>query len=154
MLTQKDIKWLSIATIGAAEFSTCGKRQYMAIVVDTHGHVLSTGYNGGPAGFDHCSDGGCPRFQQGSAPGSNYDNCIAIHAEQNALLHSDYSSRRDGGTLYVNGPPCFTCSKLIANSGLKRLVHTSDPTYADFGRCLRLLGDAGVEVLPVDEVTL
>lgn len=61
----------------ASTFSTCGKRQYGAILVDDSGHVVGIGYNGGPSGFEHCKDGGCPRLQLNSPNGSSYDNCFS-----------------------------------------------------------------------------
>jgi dCMP deaminase len=127
MLTKKDLKWLRFCVAGARIFSTCARRQYFAIIVDTHGHVLSTGYNGGPRGMAHCEDGACPRLHSDTEPGIDYSNCIAIHAEANAHLHSDYTARQAaGGTLYVNGTPCYDCAKLTANSGLTRVVYIDD----------------------------
>lgn len=99
----------------------------MAVLVDDLNNIVGVGYNGGPSGTPHCEDGGCPRLQQGSPSGSNYDNCIAVHAEQNAFLHSDYHAKAT--TLYVNGPPCYTCAKLIVNSTVSRLVYIRDESY-------------------------
>ena len=126
--TEKDVKWMRWTLAGAKIFSTCGKRQYLAVILDSVGHVVSTGYNGGPPGAPHCIDGGCPRLKANSPSGSSYDNCIAIHAEQNALIRGG-ADRMAGGTLYVNGPPCYSCAKMIANSGISRVVFTRDPDY-------------------------
>lgn len=127
-------------------FSTCGKRQYYSMILAENGRVVGTGYNGGPSGMPHCNEGGCPRLQANSQSGSSYDNCIAIHAEENALLWSD-PAMRAGGTLYVNGPPCFGCAKKIANSGVKRLVHIEDPSYVAWNDIRVFLQTAGVEVV-------
>lgn len=123
-------QYMSLCEHIASIFSTCGKKKYAAVLVDEYGHVVGMGYNGGPKGSEHCEDGGCPRFIEGSASGSNYDNCIAIHAEANALLHSDYSSRAK--ILYVNGPPCFSCAKLICNSTIEKVVCKSDSSYTQW----------------------
>jgi dCMP deaminase len=146
----KAVKWLEWTADGAAIFSTCAKRQYMAIILDRHGHVLGTGYNGGPKGSTHCADGGCPRFQQGSPSGSSYDNCIAIHAEQNALLHSDYVQRAEGAVLIVNGPPCFTCAKLMVNGGIETLVALSDDNYEQWPEIAEFLDRSGVTTMMFD----
>jgi dCMP deaminase len=126
ILTVKDQKWMRSCEAHARTFSTCSKRQYAALIVDRHGALIGSGYNGGPSGMLHCNDGGCPRAINNVPGGTPYDYgpglCIAIHAEANALLHSDYTARRHGGTLYVNGPPCMGCAKLVANSGLGRIV--------------------------------
>lgn len=76
-LTEKELKYLYQCEMSAKMYSTCGKRQYFAIVLDSNGHIVGTGYNGGPSGTKHCNEGGCPRLAQGSAPGSNYDNCLS-----------------------------------------------------------------------------
>lgn len=119
MRASEDIRWLRVCEFAASEFSTCAKRQYFSIVVGRNGRVVGTGYNGAPPGITHCVDGGCPRFEENSASGSSYDNCIAIHAEENALLWSDRTAR-EGGTVYVNGTPCWGCAKRIAGSGVAR----------------------------------
>ena len=113
----------SAATI----FSTCAKKKYAAILLDEFGHIVGFGYNGGPRKSIHCEDGGCPRFKEMSPNGSSYDNCIAVHAEANAFLHSDYSARPI--KLYVNGPPCLTCAKLIVNSTVKEVYYVFDQDY-------------------------
>jgi len=127
MITRKDIQFMRLCLASAGIFSTCGKKKYCAVLVDDYGHIVGMGYNGGPRGAVHCEDGGCPRYIEGSPSGSVYDNCIAIHAEANAFLHSDYSSRAK--KLYVNGPPCFNCAKLICNSTVKEVFYLRDDSY-------------------------
>jgi deoxycytidylate deaminase len=140
---RKDLQFMEWCKAGALIFSTCAKKKYMAILVDEANNIIGTGYNGGPSGAVHCDDGGCPRMKEGSASGSNYDNCIACHAEQNIFVRSDYSSK--GTTLYVNGPPCFTCAKLIVNSTITRLVYIRDDSYADWPKVHKFLEDNKVE---------
>lgn len=123
-------------------FSTCGKKKYAAVLVDKNDHIVGIGYNGGPRGFQHCEDGGCPRFQEMSDSGSIYDNCIAVHAEANALLHSDYSSQ--AYRIYVNGPPCFSCAKLIANSTVEQVYYIGDSLYKDWENINSFLYKANV----------
>lgn len=151
MKTDKDTKYLTWTVSGARIFSTCGKRNYMAVIVDRHGFVAGVGYNGVPPGFTHCIDGGCPRFNSDSAPGSDYGDCLANHAEANAIMNSFSREGRIGGTIYVNGPPCYTCGKLIAGSGVARLVYTSDPdyVYAQWGSVERILMQAGIETIHI-----
>jgi deoxycytidylate deaminase len=62
----------------------------------------------------------CPRGGSDDR-GTNYSNCISVHAEANALLFAD---RRDyeGGTIYVTNPCCWDCAKLVGNSGVARVV--------------------------------
>lgn len=148
--TLRDIKWLKVCKFAAKEFSTCGKRQYFAVVVGANGRLVGSGYNGAPPGITHCIDGGCPRWQENSPPGSSYNNCIAIHAEENALLWSDRTAR-ESGTLYVNGPPCWECGKRIGGSGIAKLVYIEDESYEDFPRVLGIIEAAGVATVGVDD---
>lgn len=149
MVTHRDRKWMQVANYAAGIFSTCAKRQYFAIVVGLNGRVVGTGYNGGPSGMRHCTDGGCPRFAEGSPSGSSYDNCISIHAEENALLWSDRTDR-ESSTLVINGTPCWGCAKKIAGSGVARLIYILDPAYADWPRAQDLLEQAGVRCFAVE----
>ena len=154
--TIKDLKYLAWAHAGAKIFSTCGKRQYMAIIVDAHGYVVGVGYNGTPVKFLHCKQGGCPRLTEGSEPGSSYDNCLSAHAEQNAIMNAFTRDSMRGGVMYVNGEPCFTCAKMIANTGIYRLVYTSDPDYVYSGwdRVDKFLRQAGINpvFVPLEEL--
>ena len=137
----KHVQFMQMCIAGANIFSTCSKRQYMAIITDYNNHVMGLGYNGVPKDFKHCNEGGCPRAIEGSPSGSNYDNCYAIHAEANAFLHSDYDKAR---RLYVNGTPCFSCAKLIANSGVVEVYYIRDEQYKQWPETEEFLSNAGI----------
>jgi dCMP deaminase len=100
----------------------------------------------------HCDEGGCPRVVNAVPSGTPYDYgpglCVAIHAEANALLHSDFTGRA-GGTLYVNGPPCFGCAKLIANSGVERCVYLVDESRLDHRDSAWIMREASVDLVAV-----
>lgn len=148
-----EVKWLEACRLLAPMFSTCSRRQYFAVVLAPNKRVAGIGYNGAPAGMAHCVDGGCPRANSNVDHGSAYDAgdgfCVAQHAEAGALLWSDPAVRRDG-TLVVNGPPCLECARLIASSGVRRVVHLLDPEYSQWPGIVEFLGQAGVEVCGVD----
>lgn len=107
----------------------CTRRQVGAVIVDAQHRILSTGYNGAPAGEPGClTAGACPRGLQSLesvSPGSSYDtgagSCIAVHAEANALLYADGWHLR-GATLYCTDEPCGGCARLIAGAGIARVV--------------------------------
>ena len=141
-----EANWLLACDLLAPIFSTCSRRQYFSVVLAPNRRVAGIGYNGGPPGTVHCVDGGCPHAQDGSVPGLSYDNCVAQHAEAGALLWSD-ATMRQGGTLVVNGPPCFGCAKLIASSGVRRVVCYADPAYTQFEDVALFLMRAGVELV-------
>lgn len=104
--------------------SDCERDKVGAVVVKGR-RIRATGYNGAPSGEEGCES--CPRRTSECRPGSNYDNCVAVHAEANALLYCD---REDlvGATLYVTRTPCYACSKLIRATGVERVV-TPNGTY-------------------------
>ena len=114
--------YLGIAE-AASRRSSCSRSKVGACLVTRHNRVASLGYNDSPAGGPGCES--CPRRLSGVAPGSSYDAgagaCLALHAEQNALL---YASRDEceGGTLYITREPCDGCSRMIRGSGIARVV--------------------------------
>ena len=142
-LNRKDLQFIQLCEAGADIFSTCGKRQYMAYLLDENYNVLGTGYNGGPSGTKHCRDGGCPRLQNNSPSGSNYDDCIAVHAEQNAIARCQGKPT----TLIVNGPPCFTCAKMVLSTTVKRIVYIRDESYVQWPSIASFLEENGIELL-------
>jgi len=116
--------------------STCIRRQYGAVIVN-HDEVIATGYNGAPRGHDNCCDvGECYREKHQVPHGEQYEKCIAVHAEQNAIISA---ARRDmiGATLYLSGydaqtgeeleaEPCLICRRMIANAGIDVVVTRKD----------------------------
>lgn len=145
-----EIKWIQATKSLASIFSTCAKKKYAAVIIADNKRVVGFGYNGSPPGMGHCEDGACPRLHSDSPSGSQYDNCIAQHAEAGALLWSDISERQ-GGTLIVNGPPCMNCAKLIASSGISRVVCLVDKSYKDFPSVKRFLQEAKIQLIEIYE---
>lgn len=112
-----DEYFLKIAEAVSAR-SDCERSRVGAVVVKER-RIRATGYNGAPANQPGCLS--CPRRTSSVAPGSDYSNCVAIHAEANALLYCD---REDliGATLYITREPCYGCRKLIMATGVVRVV--------------------------------
>ena len=63
------------------------KRAVGAVIVNDS-RVVATGYNGTPAGCLNCNEGGCTRCNSNTASGIGLDECICIHAEENAVIES------------------------------------------------------------------
>lgn len=133
----------------AATRSTCTNRQVGAVIVKDR-HIIATGYNGGPRGYGHCNEGACPRSNSGNATGWDYANCIAIHAEANAILFSTPDARA-GSTLYTSTFPCWECAKLLSNSGIAEVV--ANVVYDDHEVVKQFLHDAGLRVRVVGAPT-
>jgi dCMP deaminase len=103
----------------------CSRRKVGAVLMTRDHTVVATGYNGAPPRARGCLQGGCPRAHSDVPPGSSYDtgpgSCIAIHAEQNALLRASWDEQA-GSTLYITDAPCDGCWRLIRGSRVARVV--------------------------------
>lgn len=117
-----DTYFLEIAGT-VAKRAACTRSRVGAVLVKDN-RIVSTGYNGAPAGETHCTEGGCPRGRMSYeelAANSSYDNCIALHAEINCLAYSRDEAR--GGTMYITRAPCPWCSKVLKAFGVERVVY-------------------------------
>ncbi len=142
-----DQTWLAVASTIALR-SRCSKRQVGAVIVTRDNRVAAVSYNGPPRGAQlngPCANW-CPRAQFGETS-PEYANCRSIHAEANALLRADWTEIQ-GGTIYVSSASCVNCAKLVANSGLRRLVHVVRPEdhYRDPDTVEELLRECGLSV--------
>lgn len=110
-LNKYDKAYLRIATEWGL-LSYCKRKQVGAIIVRDR-MIISDGYNGTPSGFDNCCEDhdGLTRWD-------------VLHAEANAILKVARSTQScEGATLYITLSPCKECSKLIHQSGIKRVVY-------------------------------
>ena len=122
----------------------------MGCVIVKDKRVLTTGYNGAPAGLKTCVERGeCMRVRLGIPSGQQAQLCYAVHAEQIALIQAaKLGLSVDGATLYVTNRPCVICAKLIINAGIRRIVYRYD--YPD-DFALELLNEAGVILEQYDQ---
>ena len=106
-----------------AKRSTCMRRHVGAVIVKDR-HAIATGYNGAPSGIMHCEErGGCIRQQLNVPSGQPHALCMALHAEQNAIIQAAVMGNSvEGGTIYITHQPCAICAKMILNAGIKRIV--------------------------------
>ena len=106
-----------------AKRSTCMRRHVGAVIVKDC-HAIATGYNGAPHGIMHCEDrGGCIRQKLNVPSGQRHELCMALHAEQNAIIQAAVMGNSvEGGTIYITHQPCAICAKMILNAGIKRIV--------------------------------
>ena len=118
-----DSYFMEIAQV-VARRSTCLRRQIGAVIVKGK-QIVSTGYNGAPAGHAHCVDTGCAR--QNIPSGQRSELCRAAHAEQNAInFAARYGIPIDGAAIYATTYPCSWCAKSIVNAGIIRVVYRDD----------------------------
>ncbi len=126
----------------AALRSNCVKRKVAAVIVRDK-RVISTGYNGTPRGTRNCFEGGCPRCNQLADSGTQLDDCLCSHGEENAITQAAYHgvSVKDG-VLYTTFSPCLTCTKMIINSGIGEVVYNLKYPLSDTS--FHLLQEAGL----------
>jgi dCMP deaminase len=131
-----DVAYLKMA-LEWAKLSHCKRRQVGALIVKNR-MIISDGYNGTPTGFENaCEDD------------SNYTKWYVLHAEANAIMKVSASTQSsEGSTLYITLSPCKECSKLIFQSGIKRLVYHKE--YKDSSG-LEFLKKAGLEISHIEK---
>ncbi|MFO8018246.1 MAG: dCMP deaminase family protein [Promethearchaeia archaeon] len=117
----KDDYFMQLAEV-VSKRSTCLKRNVGAVLVKG-AHIISTGYNGAPSGFKHCTPESCVRknIKSGERP----ELCRGVHAEINCIIQAAIhgTSIEGNTTLYSTTFPCMNCLKLLINSGINRLVY-------------------------------
>ena len=130
-----DLRYLRMARIWA-ENSYCERRKVGALVVKDK-MIISDGYNGTPSGFENvCEDE------------NNVTKPYVLHAEANAITKLARSSNNsDGSTHYVTADPCIECSKLIIQSGIKRVVYAEKYRLEDG---INLMKKANIEVVYIN----
>lgn len=121
-----------------SKLSYCNRKQVGAIIVRDR-MIISDGYNGTPSGFENCCED-----EEGLTL------WYVLHAEANAISKVARSTQScENATLYITLSPCKECSKLIHQSGIKRVVYKNgyrDTSGIDF------LVKAGVEVMQIEDL--
>ena len=135
-----------------AKRATCGRGRSGCVIAKDN-RILVTGYVGSPAGLPHCDDVGHQLKQMIHEDGSVTQHCVrTVHAEQNAICQAAKNGISiEGATLYCRMTPCRTCTMLIINCGIKRVV--CQRKYHDSADSLSMFAQAGVEITHLlDEV--
>ncbi|OSX67330.1 hypothetical protein POSPLADRAFT_1042564 [Postia placenta MAD-698-R-SB12] len=132
-----DAYFMQLAEL-ASERSNCMKRRVGAILVRNK-RILATGYNGTPRGLTNCNEGGCTRCNSGKEAS---DECVCLHAEENALLEAGRERVGDGAVLYCNTCPCLKCTIKIIQTGVKEVVYNLSYKVDDSSAAL--FSEAGV----------
>lgn len=140
-LTKKQVKYDTAYLRMAyewAKLSYCERKQVGALIVKDR-MIISDGFNGTPSGFENCCEDDL-----------NQTKWYVLHAEANAILKVAASTQScKDATLYITLSPCKECSKLIHQSGIKRVVYAK--AYTDTSG-LDFLKEAGVELTQYQDV--
>ena len=132
-----DIAYLKMA-LEWGKLSYCKRKKVGALIVKNN-MIISDGYNGTPSGFENiCEDD------------ENYTKWYVLHAEANAIMKVAASTQSSqGATLYITLSPCKECSKLIFQSGIKRVVYYK--AYKDLSG-VEFLKKAGIEITHIKDI--
>lgn len=137
-----DENFINIAT-ELATASKCVSKQVGAVIVKD-GRILSTGYNGTPAGFINCNE-----HWKGQYTSEHHDwsKTYEIHAEMNAII---WAARQgisiEDATIFVTLEPCSECSKNLIASGIKRIVYAKEYEHTHSATISKFLKDNGVSI--------
>lgn len=150
MFDKWDKRFMEMARL-IATWASCyqAERKIGAVIVKDK-RIMTTGYNGAPAGIRTCVERGeCLRRKLGVESGTRQELCYAVHAEQNAIIQAaKLGVSIDGATLYCTHQPCILCAKMIVNAGIRRVVYQQG--YPD-AFSLEILSEAGVLVERYEE---
>lgn len=118
-----DAHFLAVAHI-IADAGTCSRLHVGAVLVYSR-RIISTGYNGAPAGMPHCAHPVEDRYPQIGVAAAKERGChIAVHAETNAIAYSAKNGiETQGSVMYITDSPCYDCAKLIVNAGIKEVKY-------------------------------
>lgn len=121
-----------------AERSTCNRGKVGAVLT-RDSRILSTGYNGAPAGLPHCTDVGCDElilFKENPDKASfhckgyeevNLGCQRTVHAEANALLYAArHGIATEGSMMYCTHSPCERCLLLMSSAGVEAFIFAHD----------------------------
>ncbi|KAL5494603.1 DCD1 [Sanghuangporus weigelae] len=137
-----DSYFMKLASL-ASHRSNCMKRRVGAILVRDHS-IIATGYNGTPFGVPNCNQGGCKRCNEGvPRTVEGFEECLCIHAEENALLEAGRERAR-GAIIYCNTCPCLKCTIKIVQNGVREVVYNL--SYKMDASSARVFQTAGVEM--------
>lgn len=143
---KKDLIYLRMAREWAQNSHALRKKVGCLVVKDKM--IISDGFNGTPHGFPN----ECEYHEEGQFPPSKVlvTRKEVLHAEANAITKLAKSSQSsDGATIYVTLSPCYECSKLMVQSGIKRVVFQE--VYRDTSS-LEFLRKAGVEITRIEHL--
>lgn len=134
--------FMSIAEMAGTR-ATCDRGRSGCVIVRDR-RILCTGYVGSPVGLSHCDDIGHEMHTVIAEDGTTSKHCIRTsHAEMNAIANAaKLGISLDGATMYCHMTPCYTCAKIIINTGIKRIVAKID--YHASQRSKEIFDEAGI----------
>lgn len=139
--------------LAASLRSTCIRRKYGSIIVKDN-RIIGTGYNGSARGDVNCIDARrCTREELNIPAGERYEECLAVHAENNAIINSNPgdlvcatiyvagTNYKDGS--YASAKPCKMCARAIKNARIANVVYLDGDNIMQYysldSRCIEII---------------
>ena len=151
MINKWDERFMQLAETVAGWSSCYQENRHVGAVVVKDKRILTTGYNGAPSGIESCAERGeCLRRVRNIASGTMQEVCYAVHAEQNAIIQAaKLGVSLEGAVMYVTHQPCVSCTRMILNSGIKKVIYKNG--YPD-AFALELFAQSGVELIKFEDL--
>ena len=145
MADKWDQRFMSLAQEISTWASCYKENRKIGCVIVKNKRIMTTGYNGAPAGVKTCVERGeCLREKLGIPSGTKHELCYATHAEQNAIIQvARLGISTEGATLYCTHQPCTMCAKMIVNAGIVRVVYEQGYPYPF---AVEILTEGGVQL--------
>lgn len=140
MTHEWDLRFMQLAY----HFSTWSKdpsTKVGAVIVNERRIIIGTGYNGFPRGVNDSPEILADRPAKYAR---------TVHAEANAVLNASASTQ--DGTIYITAAPCASCTTLLIQAGIRRIVHpVMPPSFVarwseSFEHSKTMLAEAGVHI--------
>ena len=146
-----DERFMNLAET-VANWSSCfQENRHVGAVIVKDKRILTTGYNGASSGIESCAERGeCLRRVRNRASGTMQEVCYAVHAEQNAIIQAaKLGISLEGAVMYVTHQPCVICTRMILNSGVKKVIYKNG--YPD-EFALELFKQSDVELIKYSDL--
>ena len=131
-----------MTTAGSFAELSHAKRLQVGCVIVKDNRIVSVGYNGMPSGWDNqCEDKVMYDYGDRSPTYRLKTKPEVLHAETNAIAKMARSPESaEDASLYTTHAPCFDCSKLIYQSGIKEVYYKEEYRSNDGLTFLRKCG--------------
>lgn len=136
-------KFFMDIAIRCSEMSTCCSRSVGAVLVKDK-QIIATGFNGVPSGIPHPKQ--CIRKKLNIKSGQRLELSECVHAEANCIIQcARYAVSCENSILFSTTQPCADCTKLILNSGIKKVYYSEDYQLSDeFDFLRKMIDQSGI----------
>ena len=129
----------------AHTFSTCricGVGKGVGIVIVKNTKIIGFGFNGVSERLPACTKKTCIRIQKNIPDHTNRDICYGDCAEKKAILLAyKHGVNLEGGIAYVTKSPCSSCTKMLIDVGINKVVYHQKYSHPEFSEKLMSLAN-------------